>query len=172
MVLLTLVKCMERSAEWHFLTASDKKLRKQYGAPPLNVTMHHMYIEPLAIQNADSTVLSELLSTQANKSDLAETEKCLVPTSYHSTMTTTLRARALLKTPIVPRGVLIKMMSNCDRWDFTKPAERLPMSLPQKKTRSIQAPQRNQCIPFHNVQNESPRCDSWPSYLSNNVTHA
>ena len=76
--------------------------------------MHHMHIEPLAIQNADSTVLSEQLSTQADKSDLAETEKCLVPTSYHSTMTTTLRARALLKTPIVPSGVLIKMTSNGD----------------------------------------------------------
>ena len=63
------------------------------------------------------------------------------------------------------------MMSNCDRWDFTKPAERLPMSLPQKKTRSIQALQSNQCISFHVVQNESPTCDSWPSYLSNYVTH-
>ena len=137
MVLLTLVKCMERSAEWHFLTASDKKLRKQYGAPPLNVTMHHMYIEPLAIQNADSTVLSELLSTQADKSDLAETEKCLVPTSYHSTMTTTLRARALLKTPIVPSGVLIKMTSNGDRWDFTLSKRRM-----RSRLITFQAPRR------------------------------
>ena len=111
MVLLTLVKCMERSAEWPFLTASDKKLRKQYGTPPL--------------------------IWQADKSDLAETEKCLVPTSYHSTMTTTLRARALLKTPIVPSGVLIKMTSNGDIWDFTLSKRRM-----YSRLITFQAPRR------------------------------